>query len=86
MSTSGKSRGRGSGATRQKMVHYLGASTRRRFAGERQAGDISVRAGTWLALIAIVTLALALLGVWQESQGNKIQKQRNGQFVSVPLK
>jgi hypothetical protein len=67
------------------MVRYLGASTRRRFSGDRSSGEASVRAGTWMAVIAIATLALALLGVWQESQGNKAKKQGNGQLVSVPL-
>jgi hypothetical protein len=55
-------------ASRQRLVHYLGASSYRRFSGEK-GHDVSLSARTWFILSLLIIAGLILLGIWQESHG-----------------
>lgn len=65
----------------QKAVRYLGASGYRRFSTEKRNAGRSVAAETWLTIAAAILGALALLGIWQESQS--AQKEKPGRPAST---
>lgn len=67
MSYHSSKRGSDSDASRQKLVRYLGAGSRRHGSGN-ESGDVSVRAETLLTVIAAVLLLLITLGIWQEAR------------------
>jgi len=67
----------------QQAVRYIGASGYRRFSAEKRNAGRSVAADTWLTIAATILAALALLGIWQESQSP--QKEKPGRPATTAV-